>query len=266
MSLLSSLQSASAAMAPSIGNNSNPALVGTAMSNSVTFPSYDPVTNKTTIQKSCNSAESGIIDRIATMVPQMFTFDTISAIFKVYEQEEFSVLNFHLFSDLMKCPLFVDYATTENGDKTRDIDAVLTLYFNGLAGGRINANPVTLKNKICTLLKMNLRVPSLKGGLTISKVTVNVSNRYKPSDTSKITASSDIANVIKQRLFQSINGSAPERYPFSPEMANVTLQGPVLTLLITQFVNLQSQFMEVSKAHGIEIEPFVENLKNKFAL
>lgn len=196
----------------------------------------------------------------------MFTFETITTLFKIYEQEEFNVLNFGIFSEVVKCPLFVDYIKGDSEDRMRDIDAVFNIYFNGLAATRLNVNPVVFKNKVCTLLKMNLRIPAYRGGISIKNVQVNVSNNYKPAEISKITATSDIGNVIKHTFFNSINISGVETFTFAPQMANVIIQGPILRNVMNSIVNMQAQCMQIAKAHGVQVQPFIENTKNKFSI
>lgn len=196
----------------------------------------------------------------------MFSHSLITTLFKIYEQEEFNVLNFGIFSEIMKCPLFIDYVKSDNEDKIRDIDIVFNIYFNGLAATKLNVNPVIFKNKVCTLLKMNLRVPAYRGGISIKNVQVNISNTYKPMELNKVTASSDIANIIKQKFFNSINVSNVQHFHFVPQMANVIIQGPILRNVINSAMNMQAQCMQVATAHGVQIEPFIENTKNKFVI
>nr|WOZ57676.1 hypothetical protein MmNV_83 [Menippe mercenaria nudivirus] len=258
-SLINSL-AASSSQIPTAGTS------GTAVNQTAMFPSHNSTANKITIQKTCNSQESGIIDKLFSLVPYMFHHDTLSTILKIYEQEEFNVFNLSMFTVLMKCPLFVDYVKVESEEKINAIEFVLNIYFNGISSTRLNINPTVLKNKICSLLKISFRIPAHRGGLSIKNPTVSISSNYKKTSTNKITASSDIANIIKQSMLNPVDTHNATRFTFVPYISNVTVQGPILKNLANSVINMQTLLMETALSHGAQIEPFIENNKNKFAI
>lgn len=235
-------------------------------SNVTVFPSFNSVSNKRTLQKSCNTTESNLIHTLYQISPILFSEDMINALFKIYEQEEFNILNFSLFQELAKCEMFMDFLKNDSEEKNKNFEKVFNIYFNCLAATRLNINAIIFKNKVCTLLKMNIKIPSYRSGVSLKNINVNVSTTYKPLDTNNITATCDIVNVIKEGFFNSIDSSNIETFTFTPQTATVVIQGPMLKNIINSTINMQSQLMQTGRAHGIKIEPFIENTNKKLLI
>lgn len=234
---------------------------------STIFPSYNSSTNKTTLQKNCVGNE-GLIDKLFDISPNLFSEEVINALFKIYDTEDFNLLNFSLFQELTKCNVFVDYVNNDNVEKNNGLEKCFNFYFSALACTRlgVNLNAVNFKNKICTLLKINLKLPSYRSGMNIKNINVNVSSSYKPAETEHITANCDIVNVIKEEFFNTLDMSNVEMFHYTPQIANVALPGPTLKRVFNSVINMQCQLLEIGKAHGMKIEPFIENNNKKLQM
>ncbi|UBZ25688.1 hypothetical protein QKT26_gp98 [Carcinus maenas nudivirus] len=230
------------------------------------FPSYSATTNKRILQKNCNTNESQVIEKLYGISQTLFTDEFINILFKIYDMEEFNILNFGLFDGLTKCDMFMEYLKNDNTEKNKSFEKIFNIYFNVLSHTRLNINSVVFKNKICSLLKMTIKVPSYRSGIGMKYITANISTSFKPNNTDIITARCDIVNVIKEGFFKSINNSNIERFNFSPQISTVVIQGPLLKQVLNGVMNLQSQLMQAGKSHGVKVEPFIENTQKKLEI
>lgn len=230
------------------------------------FPTFNATTNKRNMQKSCTATESNLIEKLFEISQILFTEDLINTLFKIYDQEEFNILNMGLFQELSKCDILMDFSKNDVEERSKSFDKIFNIYFNALAATRLNVNAIIFKNKICTLLKMNLKVPSYRNGVSLKNINVNISTTYKPLDSNNITATCDIINVIKEGFFNSIDTSNIETFHYTPQMATVIVQGPFLKNIMNSCINLQCQLMQAGRAHGMKIEPFIENTNKKLTI
>lgn len=230
------------------------------------FPSYNALNNKRALQSSCTATEKQLIDTLYNISQILFTEDFINTIFKIYECEEFNISNFALFQEISKCDMFMDFLKNDNEDKTKSFEKIFNIYFNCLAKNKININAIALKNKICTLLKMTIKIPSYKSGVSLKNINVNIATTYKPLDNNSITAACDIVNVIKESFFNSINTSNIESFTFTPHTSSVVIQGPLLKQIMVCVLNMQEQLLQSAKSYGVKIDPFIEKVNSKLTL
>lgn len=193
----------------------------------------------------------------------MFSLDFINTLLKLYSTDEFTISNASLFSELTKCNLFVDFAASTDDEKTKDFEKVLNIYFGALAGTRPNINAIVLKNKVCSLLKMVIKIPTYKNGISMKYINVNVSSTYKPSEYNNITAACDIVNVVKDFFVNSTEKASVENFTFSPHMSSVVMHGPILKNVIASMMNMQSQMLQSGLSFGVQVQPFLENVNQK---
>lgn len=210
-----------------------------------------------------NATERGLLDNLATLSPIMFSLDFINTLFKLYSTDEFTVSNASLFTDLTKCNLFVDFASSTDEEKSKDFEKVLNIYFNALAGTRPNINAVVMKNKVCSLLKMVIKIPTYKNGISMRYINVNVSSTYKPMEYNNITAACDIVNVVKDFFVNSTEKASVETFTFTPHMSSVIMHGPILKNVITSMMNMQSQMLQCGLSFGVQVQPFLDNIGQK---
>ncbi|QBB28701.1 hypothetical protein HgNV_096 [Homarus gammarus nudivirus] len=232
----------------------------------IVFPSYTPVNNKKTLQHNCNVNEAQLLEKLYSAEQIIFTEDFINTLFKIYDAEEFNISNFILFQELVNCNLFMDFLKNETEDKNKQYEKVFNIYFNALAHTRLNVNAIIFKNKICTLLKMTIKLPSYRSGISLKNINVNIATSYKPIDTNQITARCDIISVIKEGFFNSLNASNVETFNFSPHISNVVVQGPLLKNILNSTISMQNQLIQSGRSYGVKLEPFIEDAKKKFEL
>ncbi|UVT30889.1 hypothetical protein PvNV_085 [Penaeus vannamei nudivirus] len=228
------------------------------------FPYTNTITNKNTLKENvANVVEKNFIDSLSTISPIMFTSDFINILFKIYSTDEFTLSNAILFSELMKCNVFVDFAKSDDEEKAVNFERVLNIYFNALAGTRPNINAVAMKHKICSLLKMKIKIPSFKNGISLKHINVNISTTYKPSETACITAACDIVNVVKDFFLNSTERSTVENFAFTPHLSTVVMNGPILKNVISSMMNMQSQMIQNGIPFGVQVQPFIDNVGQK---
>ncbi|UOT91855.1 CmNV_097-like protein [Aratus pisonii nudivirus] len=230
------------------------------------FPTYNTITNKAIILKSVSSTESNLLEKLYSLSKILFTEEFINTLFKIYDHDEFNILNLNYLHELSKCAMFVDYMKNDDEERNKHYDKLFNIYFNALSNTRLNNNAVVFKNKICSILKMTLKINSFKSGISLKNINVNISTTYKPSENNNITATCDIVNVIKEGFFKSIDPSNIEMFSYVPQVANVVVQGPILKNVINGILNLQTQLIQAGNAHGMKVEPFIENTHKKMIL
>ncbi|UHB41837.1 hypothetical protein MrNuV_ORF114 [Macrobrachium rosenbergii nudivirus] len=222
------------------------------------FPSFNSINNKNMMKQNCNQTEKDIIEELYNISSIMFTEDFINNLYEVYEMDEFDILSFSKLDYLKKCDIFVDFIKSENDSIKKSFEKLFNLYFNSLSYCSLNLNPISIKNKILTILKMVIKVPNYKNGISLKNINVSVSSTYKPTANNEITAACDVVNVIKESFFNSVDTASVQKFTFAPRNSNLLLQGPILSNTMNALISLQDQIIHSSKMYGIKIEPFIE--------
>ncbi|UVX94957.1 hypothetical protein CsNV_097 [Callinectes sapidus nudivirus] len=237
----------------------------TSVSTAMTmFPTYNPVNNKRVLKDHVNTNEGQVLEKLYGISQSLFSEDFITTLFKIYEIEEFNISNFYLLQELSKCDMFMEYLKNENPEKMKNFEKVFNIYFSALAHTKLNINATVFKNKICTLLKLNIKVPSYKSGITLKNIHANVSTTFKPIVENTITARCDITNVLRDSFQTSISSSRVEKFSFAPQNSNVIISGPVIKNTLNGALQLQSLLLDSSKAMGVSTRPYIENTYKKF--
>lgn len=210
-----------------------------------------------------DTKECEILENIYTINPGLFAENFIQTILTLSSLNQYTVNNFNDIVMLSNESLFSDFVICENESTSKGYDVVFDAYFNAITIGNSLSGSM-VKTKICTLLKLKISVPSFTNTFTIKNITATVSSSYKPNKTNKGVAACDITNIIKSSFYSAIENAQVEKFSFSSWTNNISIQGPVLSTLLSNMVLYQEILLETSAACGVEVEPFlVNNTSNK---
>lgn len=205
-----------------------------------------------------DSRNCELLDNIYLVNPGLFDENIIHTILTLASLNEYTINNFGDILSLKNESLFADFSICENDTRSKGYDAVFDIYFDAITiGSSISGSMV--KTKICTLLKLKITVPSFSNSFTIKNITATVSSGYKPSKSNKGIAACDITNIIKSSFYTAIENAQVEKFSYSSWSNNITIQGPVLSTLLSNMVLYQEILLETAAACGVEVQPFLVN-------
>ncbi len=235
-----------------------------SLQNNGIFPYLNSTQNRNTlIDKTSNAQEKTLIENLGQISPILFTANFIQVLFKLYALDVYNIHSASMLSELLKCNIFNELSRLDNQEEIDSLEKILNIYFNSLANTTPGVSAMQLKTKICSLVKMEIKIPAYKNGITMKNINVNVSSNYKPTEGKIITASCDIVNVIKDNFINNADHATIEQFSFTPKMSSVQLQGPILKDVMNAELNMQSQMITNGISFGVHVDSFIENTKRQ---
>jgi len=215
--------------------------------------------NFETIKRRVGNVQScEILDKIYGVSQTMFDENFVNTIITLASLSEYNINHFADIVNLRTASLFADFAANTSVDNAKGYDGIFNIYFDAICIGGPKQGSV-VKTKICTLLKLTITIPNSTNSFQIKNATASISSSYKPSKSSKSVAACDIQNIIKSSFFEAVQDSNTEKFSYTTWSNNVTMQGPILNMLLGNLVQYQEVLLETSAACGAEIAPFIIN-------
>lgn len=216
------------------------------------------------IKKRVGNAESGVVlDSINEATPSLFDETTINTILTLAALSEYTINNFSDILCLRNLNLFSEFVSSTSEEDLKGYGLVFDIYFEAITIG-CSMSAAVVKNKILTLLKLKITIPNSSNNFTLKNISATVSSTYKPKKSNRGVAACDISNIIKTNFYNAVENAQVEKFAYTTWTNNTNIQGPVLSMLLSNMVLYQQCLLETAASCGVEVEPFlVNNTSNK---
>lgn len=232
----------------------------------IIFPSESMLNNKNNMINGRSVDDVQLLNSLYSVASSVYTCNFINTLYTIYDSDSFKLKDLEMLVKLNTCELLTDYSLETNDDKNKEYEKALNVYFSALSKFRSHINAQTFKHKICSLLKMDIKIPSYRNGISLKNINVNISTAYKAKDSEALSTTNDVASTIRSHYLNSLDSAKVDNFSYSPQMASVVLQGPILKHIMNSIVNLQGMLLETGKSFGVKLEPFIESNNSKLLL
>lgn len=202
-----------------------------------------------------------IIEQLYDTDKLLFDPNFIDTIIKIGEKNEYNIQDFAELSTILISTFFKSYITTTDHNLLTQFHHYCDEYFKAICYD-LNKQHMSIKNKILTLLRLKLTVPSIQSNLSFHNPTVSISSNYRPKEQELATAGCDIKNILQNNYFKSVKDCPSITYSYNSHPGSIQLQGPILNKLATYTLILQQEIMRHANACGVKTKPFIRNTIN----
>ena len=226
---------------------------------SSTFQEADVYTRYQRIYSRCTNKE--VIKTLYETDKLLFSPEFINSIIILGEKSEYNINDFHHLTVILICPFFATYMKITDNSLLQYQHEVLDEYFKAICED-LNKQHRAIKNRILTLLRLKLTIPTIQSSLSFNNPTVSISSTYRPKEQELATAGCDIKNILKHTFYKAVKDSNSQSYTHNSYPSSIQLQGPILNKLATYTLILQQEIMRQSNACGVKTKTFVRNTHN----
>lgn len=204
------------------------------------------------------SSAGDVLEQLFSINRILFDPNFIDNLLELAAVKEYTTKHFTDIVQLLQASLFHDFSVEENENSLKAYEELFDIYFEAITKDRKISEIVT-KIKICTLLKIKLTIPSYHSNLNIKNIVVTVSSAYKPKEIERVTAACDVSNIVKNSFFKAIQAAPISDFSYVPHSSSINIQGPILSMLITNELLLQDNLLQSAIACGVKVAPFINN-------
>lgn len=202
--------------------------------------------------------DSSILHKLFTTDSILFDEGFISTIINLGLKNDYTINDFSQIIMIQDVGIFNDFSKNTNEKVDKSWDSVFDIYFQCITA-QTDINPNTLKIKICTLLKMKISIPNYNNSINFKNTNVSISSNYKPKEVDRAELGCDISNMVKNSFFSAIEYTEKQSFTYSPYTSSISLQGPILNMLVTNILLLQENLLQTASACGAKVKPFINN-------
>lgn len=188
----------------------------------------------------------------------LFSPSFINTVISIGECKSYNINDLDVISTLMQSIVFRDYVNYTDAESIAAYNKLFEVYFKAICKD-LNKQHMAIKNKILSLLKINITIPSIRDGINITNPLINVSTTYTPRDKKLITTNTDIRSIIRNNFGIAISEAMEETFVYSAHPMNTELSGPVLNNLISIIISFQKEMLVNATACSVRTEPFISN-------
>uniref|UniRef100_A0AAU8GCH1 Uncharacterized protein n=1 Tax=Faxonius propinquus nudivirus TaxID=3139431 RepID=A0AAU8GCH1_9VIRU len=208
-----------------------------------------------------NTSSKDSLTKLWKIDPILFDPNFIANMIALAEKNEYKIDNFDDISSLRKSSVFRDFIKQTTDALITKFDFLFEIYFQAITEQTRKPSSV-IKTRILTLLKLQLNIPSINNSINFKNSIINVSSSYKPKETERATAACDIAIMVENMFYSAIKNAPSQTFTYSSQPSTLTLQGPILKMLLRNIIMLQDELLNAAIACGVKVEPFITNIGN----
>lgn len=205
-----------------------------------------------------HTKDSSVLEKLFSTDSILFDENFISTIINLGFINDYTINDFDKILMIQSVGIFNQFSKSTDEKADKSWDSIFDIYFQCITA-QTDLNPNTLKIKICTLLKMKINIPNYSNSVNFRNTNVSISSNYKPKEVDRAELGCDISNMVKASFFSAIEYTEKQSFIYTPYTSSISLQGPILNMLVTNILLLQENLLQTASACGAKVKPFINN-------
>lgn len=187
---------------------------------------------------------------------QLFSQTVINTIIRLGSKDKLSIIDLQQASILLAFPLFKHYVETQLAEERQKTLTIIQTFIRLVCKYKQKSSS-HIENTIVSLLSLELTYNKILSSDGIINITVGIRQNNRVNNNCNGNSPVNLSQ-LKNALVEGLRDAKVETYVHTSYPSNITLNQPILQQLLSEIVYLQLSFVDMHKAQGVEVKPFLQ--------